>query len=380
MERLLEKLMQIPFLNLQAQYQELRSEIEEAVLRVLGSGWYILGNECETFEEKFKQYLVNGNEGHVIGVNSGTDALKLSLVAAGVAPGDEVITVANTAIPTATAICSIGAKPVFCDVDAETWLIKPDLINACVTSRTKAIIPVHLYGAVCDMDAILSIAKKWNLAVIEDVAQATGAFYKGRPCGTIGDFGAFSFYPSKNLGACGDGGAVFVKSSDKKDILFKLRNYGQSSRYRADLAGGENSRLDEIQAAILSVKLKKMTDWNKKRSMFSSLYKSLIRDSFLPLQVQKEYDDTMSAKHLFVIKTKASVRDRLIQEMQGSGVQTLIHYPHVLYRQPAFCQFSRENPNSESLCESIISLPFHQYLSEEEIVYIVKCIDTFFKK
>ena len=363
--------MKIPFLDLRTQYLELKQEIDAAAARALDSGWYILGKECEAFERAFKEYLAGDDEGYVVGVNSGTDALKLSLLAAGVGPGDEVITVANTAIPTATAICSIGAVPVFCDVDPATWLLDPERIASCVTARTKAIIAVHLYGAACDMARITAVAESHGLAVIEDVAQATGAGYAGRKCGTVGDFGAFSFYPSKNLGACGDGGAVFVKSAEKRDLLTKLRNYGQSSRYRADMAGGENSRLDEIQAAILSAKLPHLERWNGRRVELAVLYRRLLTEKGVPVNTQREYDGSNSANHLFVVTVQADLRDAVMAKLLEKGVQTLIHYPHPIYRQPAFERFSRQsNPVCENLCDSVLSLPFHQYLSSVELEHV----------
>lgn len=365
--------MEIPFLDLRTQYLELKEEIDYAVAKVLNSGWYILGKECNEFESEFKKYLVDDNEGYVIGVNSGTDALKLSLLAAGVGHGDEVITVANTAIPTATAICSIGAIPVFCDVDPKTWLINPDLIEASITRKTKCIIPVHLYGAACNLEPLLNVAQRYGLSVIEDVAQATGADYLGRKCGTIGDFGAFSFYPSKNLGANGDGGAVFVRKSAQRDLLRMLRNYGQSSRYSADIQGGENSRLDEIQAAILRIKLRHLNRWNKKRFELSRYYREGFKVSGLDLSLQEEYKGTSSANHLFVVKSNRDIRDRLIHKMSERGIQTLIHYPYPLYLQPAFKRYIRiKNESSEELCASILSLPFHQYLRLDEIDYVIK--------
>lgn len=371
--------MKIPFLDLRTQYLELKNEIDAAVLRTLDSGWYILGRECEAFESAFKEYLSGSAEGYVVGVNSGTDALKLSLLAAGVGPGDEVITVANTAIPTATAICSTGAIPVFCDVDCDTWLIDPALIDACVTVRTKAIIPVHLYGASCDMAPILAAAARNDLTVIEDVAQATGAGSEGRKCGTLGDFGAFSFYPSKNLGACGDGGAVFVKSVEKRDLLLRLRNYGQSSRYRADMAGGENSRLDELQAAILSAKLPHLDRWNSLRSELAALYRSLLVEKEVPVLLQKEYEGANSANHLFVVKVDMAIRDIVMKKLTEKGIQTLIHYPYPLYMQPAFASYCKDtNPVSEELCASVLSLPFHQYLSPMDVEYVVDCLKKSF--
>lgn len=364
--------MKVPFLDLRSQYLELREEIDAAVLGVLDSGRYILGKKCEEFELAFKGYLVGEDEGYVVGVNSGTDALKLSLLAAGVGPGDEVITVANTAIPTATAICSVGAIPVFCDVDRRTWLMDAVQIEAHVTSRTKAIIPVHLYGGVCDMNTILEVAGKFGLQVIEDTAQATGSLYKGKRCGTLGDFGAFSFYPSKNLGACGDGGAVFVRSAASKELLSRLRNYGQGSRYRADIVSGENSRLDELQAAILSIKLRHLDRWNRKRMEVASCYLSKLHDRGFSVQVQMDTEGAEPAKHLFVVRVDPRQRERIMKDMEIEGVQSLIHYPMPLYQQPAFSHYKKQqNAVAEELCASVISLPFHQYLVIDKINFII---------
>lgn len=370
--------MRVPFLELRNQYLEIKDELDAAALRVLDSGWYVLGDECRHFEEAFKQYLVGEDEGYVVGVNSGTDALKLSLLAAGVRQGDEVITVANTAIPTVTAICSIGAVPVFCDVDSATWLLNPGLVESSITSRTRAIVPVHLYGAPCDMAPILALAEKHGLVVVEDVAQATGAEYSGKGCGTLGDFGAFSFYPSKNLGACGDGGAIFTRSPEKREILLKLRNYGQSSRYYAELQGGENSRLDEIQAAILGVKLRHLARWNKRRQDVAQLYLEGLRVRGLELQTQQFYPQVDPARHLFVIKVPRASRSSLVQQLSEKGVQTLVHYPVPLHRQEAFAHFSRgEKPSTEELCDSVLSLPFHSYLDPEDIDYVLDALLEF---
>lgn len=363
--------MRIPFLALRPQYLELKDEIDAAVMRVLDSGWYILGAECESFENSFKEYLADGSEGYVVAVNSGTDALKLALLAAGVGPGDEVITAANTAIPTATAICSVGAVPVFCDVDPYTWLIDSEKIPGCITRRTKAIIPVHLYGGVCEMEALQNVARSYGVALIEDVAQATGSGYKGRRCGTVGNFGAYSFYPSKNLGANGDGGALFVQSAEVGERLRWLRNYGQSSRYRADLTNGENSRLDELQAAVLSVKLNHLDRWNARRKELEEYYRRSLSCLNLPIQLQSELPGTSVARHLFVITLAPHQRDITQQKLLERGIQTLVHYPTPLYLQPAFATFQRGvTPHAEHLCNSVLSLPFHQYLTETDIDFI----------
>jgi dTDP-4-amino-4,6-dideoxygalactose transaminase len=222
------------------------------------------------------------------------------------------------------------------------------------------------------MGEILSFAREYRLAVIEDVAQALGAEYNGKKCGTIGDFGAFSFYPSKNLGACGDGGAVFTRSSEKRDLLMKLRNYGQSSRYRAEVPNGENSRLDEIQAAILSVKLRHLDRWIARKREIAARYRVQLERCGRSIDMQKEYERTKSALHLLVIKVDASRRDTVSKKMMEQGVQTLIHYPVPIYRQPAFQSFRRNpDPVAEDLCSSVLSLPFHQYLESDEIDHVV---------
>lgn len=367
--------MKIPFLDLRTQYLELQEEIDAAVLRVLDSGWYILGKECESFESAFKEFLVGDIKGYVVGVNSGTDALKLSLLSAGIGPGDEVITVANSAMPTATAICSIGAVPVFCDVDPHTWLINPMIIEQSITNRTKALMPVHLYGGVCDMGSLLDVAESNGLAIIEDVAQATGSKYFDRQCGTMGHFGAFSFYPSKNLGAFGDGGAIFVKSPEDRERLRMLRNYGQSNRYKADMARGENSRLDELQAAILCVKLNHLNRWNARRQVLAAHFRNRFIEMGLPVEVQQSSHGTNVVNHLFVVKFDPCRRDDIQQKLLGSGIQTFVHYPVPLYRQPAFSAYERiSNSKAEDLCNSVLSLPFHQYLTEKEIDYISDCL------
>jgi dTDP-4-amino-4,6-dideoxygalactose transaminase len=366
----------IPFLDLRQQYLELEKEIDAAVLRTLKSGWYVLGAAVSRFEEEFGHYLAGGGNGYAVGVNSGTDALKLSLLAAGVGPGDEVVTVANTAIPTVAAICSIGAIPVFCDVDPASWLLDPLLLAECITARTRAVLPVHLYGSVCAMDDIMETAARHGVAVVEDVAQATGALWQGAHCGTVGDFGAYSFYPSKNLGACGDAGAIFVRTEAQRDLLRRLRNYGQSGRYLADEARGENSRLDELQAAILSVKLGHLERWNQARRSLAQAFRQEISRRNLPVGMQAELPGGSSANHLFVVTVPPLSRERIIAQMEAAGVQCLIHYPHPLYRQPAFAKYLRkENPVAETLCASVLSLPFHPYLTPEQIGEVVDALE-----
>ena len=367
--------MNIPFLSLKQQYEQHKAEIDSAVIRVLESGWYILGTECDQFESNFKNYLVGDEEGYTIGVNSGTDALRLSLIAAGIGSGDEVITVANTAIPTISAISSVGATPVFCDVDKRTWLMDSNLMEESITEATKAIVPIHLYGFCADMDKICEVAEAHNLKVIEDAAQATGSMYGDRKAGTIGDYGAFSFYPTKNLGACGDGGAIFVKDRDKYEKLKRLRNYGQSSKYIANAENGINSRLDEIQAAILNIKIKYVDEWNNSKTKIAKRYIDKINLLGIPVQYQIAYEKVQPAYHLFVVRLLNGNRDNLITTLEHNGVQTLIHYPIPIYNQTSFSKYKKcDLEVTETLTNNILSLPMHPYMTETEIDYIAEIV------
>jgi len=373
--------MNIPFLNLKQQYEEHKDEIDSAVLRVLKSGWYILGKECDEFESNFKNYLVGKEEGYIIGVNSGTDALRLSLIAAGIGTGDEVITVANTAIPTVSAICSVGAIPVFCDVDIKTWLMDQNLIEELITTKTKAILPVHLYGFCAEMDEICDIAKLHDLVIIEDVAQATGAIYNDKKAGTIGNYGAFSFYPTKNLGACGDGGAIFVRDVDKYEKLLRLRNYGQKSKYFADTENGINSRLDEMQAAILNSKIKYIDEWNNSKAKIAQRYIDAIDLLGIPLQYQIAYEKVQPAYHLFVVSLLNGKRDDLITKLEHNEIQTLVHYPIPIYNQISFRKYKKHDLKvTETLTNNILSLPMHPYISEAEIDYIADIVVNILNK
>jgi dTDP-4-amino-4,6-dideoxygalactose transaminase len=361
----------IEFSFLERSYTEIAAEIDTAVQRVLRSGQYLMGSECASFEDLFKQYLVGQEEGYVVGVTSGTDALRLSLLAAGVVPGDEVITIATTAIPTVIAVCSVGAIPVFCEVDKDTWLLDHNHLEKLITKKTKAIIPVHLYGFCSEMDKICEISKKYNIAVIEDVAHATGSFYKGRRAGTLADYGAFSFYPTKNIGAFGNGGAVFVRTKETYDRLTMLRNCGQVDRYHTDLSIGIHSWLDEIQAAILKVKLQYLDAWNDTKAALAKKYQQSIG-----LQHQVAYSGVIPAYYLFVVKTTR--RAELAQYLKDHGIETLIHYPIALYNQKAFLKYKQDTlAVSEELSNQVLSLPFHQNITDSEVQYLFDIIKQF---
>ncbi|AEA46579.1 DegT/DnrJ/EryC1/StrS family aminotransferase [Archaeoglobus veneficus] len=361
----------IPFVDLKREYQEIKEEIDQAIQRVLERGWFILGEELEAFEKEFSSYI---GAKYGIGVNSGSDALYLGVKALGIGKGDEVITVSHTFISTVDAIVRNGAKPVFVDIDPETYTIDVSQIEKKITERTKAILPVHLYGHPADMGSIMEIGEKYSLFVIEDACQAHGAEYNGKKVGSIGDIGCFSFYPTKNLGAYGDGGIVVTNDDELANKLRTLRNYGSSKKYYHEFVG-VNSRLDEIQAAILRVKLKYLEEWNEKRRNIARLYNEFLESSDLVTPTEKEY--AKHVYHLYVIRYKE--RDKLQQNLLKCGIQTQIHYPIPMHRQKAYLEleYNTSLPVTEKICNEILSLPMHPWLREEEIRRISNCIGEF---
>ncbi len=372
----------IPFLDLKKANAEIEEEIFQAIKRVLDSGWYILGKAGEAFERNMKIGLAGEDEGHVISCNSGTDAIILSLLAAGVEPGDEVITVSHTAIPTICAICSVGARPVYVDIDSESWIMDISSIEPAITEKTKAIVPVHLYGnmvAINDLRTVLEQIGRPDVHIIEDVAQAHGSKLLGKQAGTLGRFGAFSFYPSKNIGALGDGGAVFCHASNDMEYLKMLRNYGQKDRYYAEVKRGINSRLDELQAAILDVKLKYLNEWNYRKSQLVNAYRKEL--SSLPITFQKVTDGCEPGWHLCVIATEnRRVRDDLVSHLKRNEINTLIHYPIPNHQQKAFLSGTPSNlPVTENLVSRIISLPLNIAIIDGEQHAIIEAIQAFFR-
>lgn len=372
--------MRVPFFDLHRLYLEQKSELDEAVRSVLGSGHYILGKSGQEFEEALRVHL--NTDGFARGCNSGTDALVLSLLASGVRHGDEVITVSHTAIPTITAIHTIGAKPVFVDVDPKSWLIDLSQIENAISAKTKALVVVHLYGNMADVGAIQTILKKCDrpdISIIEDVAQAMGSSWNSRQAGTQGRFGAFSFYPTKNIGALGDAGAVFCKDSTDAARIEMLRNYGQKDRYNAELHNGTNSRLDEIQAAILKVRLRKLNAWNEKKKNLCKIYRGECTN--LPFSFQSVAPECVPAWHLCVVATEtAELRTKLMDFLKEKEVQTLIHYPIPTHLQKAF----RTDPQpslsiTEGLANRIVSLPMNAGLTELEQSYVIDCLIQFFR-
>ena len=364
---------QIKFGNLSQEYWNIRSEIDEAISRVLSLGWFILGSEVEAFERRFAQYL--GTK-YCVGVASGTEAIALALMACDVGPGNEVITVAHTAVPTVSAISMVGARPVFVDIHSDSYLMDANHVEAAITSRTRAILPVHLYGQCVDMDPLLAIAREHGLPVIEDCAQAHGAVYRGRKAGTMGLMGAFSFYPSKNLGCYGDGGAVVTSDVALAEKLRMLRNYGQKQRYHHEIKG-INSRLDELQAAILTVKLRYLDPWNIRRRQIASRYTAGLQG--LPLQPPIEMSHGQHVYHLYAIQT--SPREALRLYLSNHGVQALIHYPVPVHLQPAYTDLGYmpgDLPVTEHVAASVLSLPIYPQLCSTEVESIITSIRKFF--
>lgn len=358
----------IPFLNLVKNYENVRDDVDAAVARVLQSGYYILGPECQSFERELADYLGGG---HTVGVGSGTDALVLAMIAAGVGPGDEVATVATTAIPVPAAIVATGAVPLYVDITADTWAMDSVDLEKRITKATKAIIFPHLYGKACDLGPVMEVARKNNLVVIEDCAQAMGAELGGQKVGTIGDFGAFSFYPTKNLGAMGDGGAVWCGSEETAETLKVLRNYGQSGRYSATVPRGRNSRLDELQAAILRAKLPHLDRANRQRRELGAKMREAIGTR---LELPTIPSGSDHVYHLFVgLVDEDRSRDGLLKKMGELGVSALAHYPQPLYKQEAFAQ-DVSLPVTEAIASRIVSLPLYPEMPEDGVAVVVEAL------
>jgi dTDP-4-amino-4,6-dideoxygalactose transaminase len=353
-------------------YQNHKEEIDTAIMRVLESGWYILGEEVRFFEEEFARYIgVN----YGIGVGSGTDAITLALKACGIGPGDEVITVSHTAVATVAAIELSGAMPVLVDISPDMYTLDPDQIEEVITPQTKAILPVHLYGHSADMDRIVPIAEDHDLYVIEDCAQSHGGLLHGRKTGSLGDIAAFSFYPTKNLGAIGDGGMVVTDDADLAEQVRLLRQYGWKDRNMSTIPG-MNSRLDEIQAAILRVKLQYLDDDNLKRRDIARVYGQILPSKDLVLPI--EADTASHVYHQYVIRTP--MRDALRTYLTTHGVETSIHYPVPVHLQPAYRErlINHQLSRTETICREILSLPMHPYMEEHDASVMSILITGFF--
>ncbi len=367
---------QIPYRPLDHIHQSINASLKDAFGVVLSSNSYILGSHVESFEKEFAKYI--GVE-HAIGVGNGHDALLLSLKALGIGPGDEVVIPAHTFFATALAVFNSGAKPVLIDVENDSCNIDISNLNRHINNRTRAIVPVHLYGNPCDMDPLLDAAKNLGLPVVEDFAQAHGALYKGRSCGSMGLINATSFYPVKNLGALGDGGMVTTQSVELATTVRKLRNYGGLKRDEYDLPG-YNSRLDALQAAFLKIKLPHLDEWNRQRRKIADLYVALLKncdDLRLPLIPE----GNKAVFHVFAIRTKR--RNELKDWLGQQGIETLVHYPVPIYRQPAAKRIGMADgdfPITEDICKTELSLPIYPGLSDDSVEYICKQIILFFKK
>ena len=354
----------IPFLDLRAQYRQIKPEIDAAIARVVDSAQFILGPEVAAFEERFAAYC---GVKYCVALNSGTSALHLALLAAGIGAGDEVITVSMTFVATTAAILYCGAKPVFVDIDPDSWTMDANLIEAAVTPRTKAILPVHLHGLVADMDPILAIARRHGLAVIEDAAQSHGAGYKGRNAGSIGDIGCFSFYPGKNLGAYGEGGALTTNDDEVAKMARSLRSHGESKRYLHKYVG-YNYRMEGIQAAVLNVKVKYLEQWTAKRQACAETYRQLLAGA--KVRLLEDSPDAECIYHLFVAYVED--RDQVRAELEDLGVQTAVHYPVPVHMQEAFSYLGTSPtslPFTKRACEQVLSMPLFPEMTEEQVAY-----------
>jgi len=363
----------IPYLDLAAQIRSIRPELDAAWARVLDACTFCLGPEVAQFEKDFAQYC--GAE-HCIGFNNGTSALHVALRLLEIGPGDEVITTPYTFVATSWAICYLGARPVFVDIDEESFNLDPKLVEQAVTSRTRAILPVHLYGQPADLNPLLEISRKHQLPLIEDAAQAHGATYQGRRVGTLGRMSCFSFYPGKNLGACGEGGALVTNDAALEQRARSLRDHGSTRRYYHDEIG-YNYRMEGIQGAVLRVKLKYLDAWTEARRKVMALYNELLADT--PLKLPREAGYAKSAWHLFVVRHPD--RDRLKTSLEEHQIGCGLHYPLPLHRQKAFQYLGYKEgdfPVAEAAARECLSLPIYPELTEEQIQLVARTIEEFF--
>lgn len=351
----------VPFVDLKAQYESIKREVDAAIAGVIENTTFILGPQVAAFEKSFAEYIGGA---YCIGVNSGTAALQLALMACEISAGDEVIVPSFTFFATAEAVSVLGAKPVFVDIDPVSYTITASAIENAITPRTRAIIPVHLYGQAVDLDPILALAKRHNLRVIEDAAQAHGSEYKGRRVGALGDLGCFSFYPSKNLGAYGEAGGIVTNNEELAARLRLLRDHGSTSKY-AHAIVGYNFRLEGIQGAVLNVKLPHLDDWNNKRRERAAMYNEVLRHSGLGLPQEMEY-----RRHVYhVYAVQADDRDGLQKRLADRGIQTGVHYPIPIHLQPAYAPLGYQAgdlPVTESLAARVLSLPMYAELTPEQ--------------
>jgi len=366
----------IPFFDLKRQYASIQAEIDEATRRVYASGWFILGPETEAFEREFAQYI---GASYAVGVNSGTDALHLAIRALGIGAGDEIITVPNTAVATVAAVEMAGATPVLVDVNPDSMTMNADAFAAAITDRTRAVIPVHLFGQAADLEPILGIARQYKLAVIEDCAQAHGAIYHGARVGTFGDVAAFSFYPTKNLGAYGDGGAVVTNQQWIADKVKLLRQYGWRARYESEIPG-VNTRLHELQAAILRAKLSHLDAWNAARRERAAMYTELLPNKRVRPPLEMAYGEHVF--HLYVTQcdeSQGASRDYFAAFLQEREIGTAVQYPTPIHMQTAYQSLAPQGslPVAEQLAREILSLPLYPELPLEDVRRVADAIREF---
>ena len=366
--------MKIPYLDLQAQYQSIKAEIDSAISKVLDHSSFVLGPAVQEFENNYAKYC---GVSHCAGVNNGTNALLLALKALDIGPGDEVITVANTFIATVAAIHHSGAKPVLVDVDPISRNMDVNLLSIALSNKTKAVIPVHLYGRTADMDPIIDLANKYSIHVLEDSAQAQGAVYKGKKAGSIGEIAAFSFYPGKNLGAYGEAGAITTDNPKLDKDVRMLRDHGSDKKYHHDFPG-YNARMEGIQGAVLNVKLKYLDQWNKARNKVAGWYDEALQE--LPITLPSRVDEYCEQiYHVYVIETEH--RDDLQKYLQKNDIPTIIHYPIPVYLQKAFehlCYKKGDFPVTEKLSNDILSLPIFPEMTKDQVDYVCEKIRDFF--
>jgi dTDP-4-amino-4,6-dideoxygalactose transaminase len=366
--------MRVPMLDLKRQYKQIKAEVDQAVLEVLDHTHYIMGPEVTRFEEEIAAYC--GTK-YAVGVASGTDALLIALRACGVKEGDEVITSSFSFFASAGVISRLGAKPVFIDIEPQTYNLNPDLIENAITKNTRVIMPVHIFGQCADMDPILEIARKHNLMVVEDAAQAIGAKYKGRMAGAMGDFGCFSFYPTKNLGAAGDGGMLISNYQDKQTFVQSLRNHGANPKYFHSYIG-YNSRLDSLQAAILSIKLKYLDRWTEGRRENAAYYNQAL--ALLPLAIPEEIEGNYHIYNQYTIATEK--RDELMEHLKARGIDSMIYYPLPLHEQQCYKYLGyrpEDLPMAEKASKQVLSIPIFPDLSGDEKRFVRETISEFFK-
>jgi len=367
--------LRVPFVDLKAQYHLLKEEMDRSVIEVLEGGGFVLGQQLEQFESDFARYL---GCRYALGVSSGLDALRLALEALDIGPGDEVIIPANTFIATAFAVSAVRARPVLVDMDPDSFNMDPGLAERAITKATRAIIAVHLYGQPADMKTILDVAQRHGLFVIEDACQAHGSRYDGSRTGTLGDVGCFSFYPTKNLGAYGDGGALATNDARVAERVAHLRNYGQQARYH-HVEKGWTARLDTLQAAVLSVKMKHLDEWNRRRSAHATYYSERMKD-ITELRLPEVQPDRDHVFHLYVIRTRK--RDQLQTFLSSRNIGTQIHYPVPIHLQKAYADSGYDAgdfPETERAANEILSLPVYAELDAAQLDYVVEAVTEFFR-